>query len=67
MTLFVDGMVGKDFVAGLAHLKALAESPEIAGRVGAEWTRERCGTVRSFFCTASRHSRLHAPRQTAAH
>ena len=27
MTLFVDGMVGKDFDAGLANLKALAEKP----------------------------------------
>ena len=27
MTLFVDGMVGKDFEAGLANLKALAEKP----------------------------------------
>jgi hypothetical protein len=25
MTLFVDGMVGKDFEGGLANLKALAE------------------------------------------
>ena len=27
MTLFVDGMVGKDFEAGLANLKAVAEKP----------------------------------------